>query len=251
MLIRRINMKIKKKNHLKIDEKKMKKFYQISQDDFENKMKEELNPIFAVLKSKKLDKKLERHLKNYLIIRVVTIAENYFGNKARDIIDKYDVNVTNLVTVSSIKDLDSLIENTHRTKGEIIASNFSFQNELQIDYVFTQLLGFRFFEAVENMMSIFSIMPELENVMVFNWDKLYDIFELRHKIIHNLWTVVDYNSKDLVKLCITAIMFLGVCETIVEYELHATPDKKISEMLKRNPWTMDNPHRSKRASFEI
>src|SRR5579863_2429535 len=134
-------MKIKKKKKLKIDEKKMRKFYKISYDDFNNKMMEELKPIFVALKNKKLDKKLERHLKNYLIIRIVTISENYFGNKARDIIDKYDVDITRLVTLAEIKNLDSLMETTHRTKGDIIASNYSFQNELQIDYVFSQLLG--------------------------------------------------------------------------------------------------------------
>src|ERR1700687_3116352 len=114
-----MHMKIKKKKILKIDEKKMKKFYQISYADFENKMMEELNPVFVALKNKKLDKKLERHLKNYLIIRVVTISENYFGNKARNIIDKYDVDITGLVTVPTIENLDSLMESTHRTKGDI------------------------------------------------------------------------------------------------------------------------------------
>lgn len=178
---------------------------------------------------------------------MVTIAENYFGNKARHIVDNYDVDITNLVTTVGIKDLELLIQDTDRTKGDVIASNFSFQNELQIDYVFSQLLGFRFFEAVENMMTIFAVMPEMGKIIVFDWDRMYDVFELRHKIIHNLWTIVDYNSKDLIRLCITVMMFLAICETIIEYELNAPSDKTISKMLETNPWP-DNPYRSKKST---
>jgi len=131
-----------KKNKIKIDRKKLDKLYQISSDVFEKKMNEEFKPIIDALKDKKLNAKLERHLKNYLIIRLVTFAESFFENKAKEIIDKYDLDISSLLTVAGIADLEASLKKTNRTKGELIASNFTFQNIIQIGVNFFQTADF-------------------------------------------------------------------------------------------------------------
>jgi len=183
------------------------------------------------LQDKKLNKKLERHLKNYLIIRTVTLAENFFQNKAKEIIDKHDLDVSGLIETTAITDLESTLKNTNRTKGELIATNFSFQNELHIDFVFSQLLGIKFFHWATFFKGLFVFSTQIYDRLLINPDFLFDIFELRHKIVHNIWTIVDYDSERVIKLSFTMIAFLASCEAIIDYQLTAPKNKKLPKTI--------------------
>jgi hypothetical protein len=85
--------------------------------------------------------KLRDALKNYLIIRMISIFENYLKILIKERIDEYDISPSELYqgeAAAPIKLLDNLISSQSRiTKGLIIANDFKFANLQVINKVFT------------------------------------------------------------------------------------------------------------------
>ena len=184
----------KLKKHPIFDIQKVKNFDKnIPQAELYAVLDRELEDVILALKKSKKTK-ISKQLKKYIIIRLVTIVEIYLQNIVSKLIDKYDLDASDLFQGSEIpipiKNFKE-IQGKDFTKGKIIAINFNFQNFQETNRVFSQILGIDFFETLKDWI-VFGIqqetIPESEIHLVENWDDFQDMFSLRNEIVHTLQT---------------------------------------------------------------
>lgn len=213
----------------KIIERKIKTLYKISFDEFTKQFEIEVQPIVKVLKEKKSNRELKRHLKNYFIIRIVTMVEDYYRSKAYHIVDEHDLKITELLDSVAVDKM--LSEDSSLTKGQILATNFSFQNPADIDLVFSKLLNIQFAIITSALVALLSLVSEEVRGTIL-WEDFSKLSNLRNNIVHNMRAIVEYDVEEIQTLARSIIILLAMSESVIEYELSAPIDKKISTAIK-------------------
>lgn len=149
-------------------------------------------------------KHITQALKNYVVIHLVTIIEDTVKRNFKYIIDQGDFEIKKLFYQDELhiklESLDAL-KTKEITKGTIIASNFNFQNLNEIDYVFSSLFKFNFFDTLLEFCKLPLNIKGDESQQYFedrqsllrNWDELKEITDLRNKVVHNLNYNIDYD----------------------------------------------------------
>lgn len=163
----------------------------------------EIKPIVDVLQSEQITKNHEAWLKNYLVIRLVSVMEDFFKTLVRERVDEYKIPLSLLYSGEakmSIRHLDELLSNKKngtRTIGEIIANESSFANFMEINTLFTKLLksdkkfgrcGKDFLSGIKQLdwynpyKKKFSRAKSLNK----NWDNFQKVFDVRNDIVHRM-----------------------------------------------------------------
>lgn len=176
----------------KIDQLGKKSFEEIFDISFDTS----LSPVIEILASTTNNLELERHLKNYFIIRVVTILEVFFNELVVKLIDEYCLPYKKLFDDDLVQISLSRFEEIKTgkiTKGKIIASNFNFQKKEDINKVITNLIGIPFFDKIRNLYRI----GTENNKFVQNWDTFFEIVNDRHKLVHTLSHKPKYSVKEM------------------------------------------------------
>lgn len=210
--------------------KKIKALYKISYARFNETLETELVSIVKVLKDKKSSTELKKHLKNYFIIRVVTMIEDYYRSKAYRIVDEYDLNVKELLDEISVVDI--LSKNHNITKGQILAINFSFQNPADIDLVFSKLLNLQFATLTSIFNAILFFVNKETKGGIIIWEDFTKLSDLRNNIVHNMNAIVDYDIEKIMAMSRSVMLLLALSDALIEYELTSPHDKKLSTVIK-------------------
>ncbi|SMH70348.1 hypothetical protein [Candidatus Nitrosotalea okcheonensis] len=182
----------------------------------------ELEQILETLKTKKLNSKTTTGLKNYLIIRLVSLIESFCKDLTRKIIDGYHLEPKGIFEKDEIKisilDLDEIKKNEKITVGRIISKEINFQNPQEIDFVFSKLICDSFFSQVKERANTKMFSMKKDGVdYFFNWDDFHELFKIRHGLIHEMSDVnFDYNKS--VTYYANSLLFLS-------YALSITTDK--------------------------
>ena len=96
-------------------------------------------------------------LKNYIIIKLISVLEDSCKKLAKDEIDRLKINLKNFFQKNDIlvriSDLDTL-KNSEFTKGAIVASNFNFQNISSINEVLSGIAGTDFIEKLLELLRL-------------------------------------------------------------------------------------------------
>jgi len=233
-------------NYPKIDFNKIERFNEITNDDEAFRLiREELSLILLKLENE-TDPKIEIQLKNYIIIRLVTLLELYFQNHVVNLIDHYDLKHNDLFTDDKISiSLSSLDKLQNATKGKIIATSLQFHSPSDINKIFSKLLNEEFLVKIKK----FNVKEDTPNPFVENWDKFFDIFNERHKIVHSLYSCKKYNKKQIRQI-VDAAEWLTVLSNIVImgkiFETHEPSFKKIQPQLYQ--WLANNVFRKSKNS---
>lgn len=160
----------------------------------------EMNPICTKIFNTKDDEKI--FLINYFFIRFVTVIETFCRNAVISIIDQQNIDVAPLFQKGeSTIPIDSIdeIKKKEFTKGRVVATNFSFQNPKDINFVFSHLLNIDFFDTIRDFKNLEDIKNDVDSKdltgFIENWDNFLEIFEIRNQIVHSL-KPIDYQKYD-------------------------------------------------------
>lgn len=181
---------------IRLDNKKINQLGMKSFDEIFNISFDALSPIIEQLADTQDNPTLERHLKNYFVIRTVTILEVFFNELVVKLIDVYNLPYKKLfdddlvqISLSRFEE----IKTGKMTEGKIIASNFNFQEKGQINKVITNLINLPFFDTIGNLYRI----GTENNKFVQNWDNFFEIVNERHKLVHTLSHKPRYSMHEM------------------------------------------------------
>lgn len=152
----------------------------------------EITPILKEIKLRKKNDKVRIALSNYLIVKAVSVFENFLLNQA------YRLSKRN----SRSKKLFSQIQ-TNATISDQIISSFSFMNLDDVNHVFSVLLDVDdYLEEIKSESVRYADSYQYEyahikytNPFHKNWNIFLKVFEIRHDIVHhNRQHVFDYSQ---------------------------------------------------------
>lgn len=175
-----------------------------------------------------LEGELYHGLFNYVVIRLVSAIENYFKNRARELIDNDERDVSGIFEKNEIiiylHELDD-IPSGNITKGQIVSYGVNFQKFSEINRVFTKLLELENFEnEVRKANTAFVFSPNQEQI-IFNLDKILELIDSRHKIVHEM-TNFEGDLKELKRYFANCIMLFSISNTIISKKLRKSKPKK-------------------------
>ena len=150
----------------------------------DNFFKNELEPIHNVLSNENIDQETKFQLKRYAIIRVASLIERYCVYNIRKIIDSEKKDISKLI----IKKDDNNKSTLTCTDGDKVISTYDFTNYDNIDWVFSQILGIRFFEMIFEMDKSDQFRFYGRGKKTIYRKEFNKIFVNRHKIIHQLYS---------------------------------------------------------------
>lgn len=220
----------------KIDFDKINRFVNIFPDDVSfGHIRKELAIVVSHLESTK-DKDFRKHLKNYVIIRLVTHIEVYLQNLVVRLIDDYDFKYNKLFKDENVViSLSSFDKIKNLTKGKIIATSLKFQSSSEINESLTALLGGGFLDMLKK-----SVIAD-PNPFVQNWDKFFEIFKVRHKIVHTLDYAETFGKKQIENIVEAAEWFTVITNIIVFEQIFWMDEAKLQKNLPNiYSWMLDN-----------
>ena len=148
------------------------------------------------------DKKSEltQSLKNYVLIRLVNVAESQLQTITTDLIDGFkihpaDILRKNEITIS-LYELD-LFRQKDTTNGKIVTQAFQFANIRKIGEIFSSINKLKFFPWLEELFS-HPIQKEFENILL-----------MRNDVVHNLHDV-EWSTSELTKKIETVKGFMNI-----------------------------------------
>ena len=132
---------------------------------------------------------LTQSLKNYVLIRLVNVAESQLQIITTDLIDGFkihpaDVLRKNEITIS-LYELD-LFRQKDTTNGKIVTQAFQFANIRKIGEIFSSINNLKFFPWLQDLFN-YNIEEEFENILL-----------VRNDIVHNLHDV-EWSTSQLEK----------------------------------------------------
>jgi hypothetical protein len=177
---------------------------------------EKIRPMVTLLQGGNLNEFQRIELTNFVIIRLVSIMEDFFKALIRRTFDEYDLPLSlvfkGIVTIR-VGLSDEIFSNKNigtARKGQIVANEFNFANYEEVNTKFTELLnsnqkfkelGRDFFYAIKKLdwydpLRIFDGARPMQE----NWDNFERIFSERNEIVHQM---VDANLSldDIISLC--------------------------------------------------
>ena len=132
---------------------------------------------------------LTQSLKNYVLIRLVNVAESQLQTITTDLIDSFkihpaDILRKNEITIS-LYELD-LFRQKDTTDGKIVTQAFQFANIRKIGEIFSSINNLKFFPWLQDLFN-YNIEEEFENILL-----------VRNDIVHNLHDV-EWSTSQLEK----------------------------------------------------
>jgi len=188
------------KNKGKVDINSIKEL----QDSFAQigkKLSTEVNILIRFLVDSNKDTQVENSLKNYLVIRYISSIEYFFKNFIRQAIDKFSFNYEGLLPKNeisiAISELDLLKKDESITVGSIIATQFNFQDLKILDKTISTLFDDgSFFKKFNVRVDLYKQEKE-ELHFEFDWKEFQNMFDLRHKIVHNMNNLEKTSLKEV------------------------------------------------------
>ncbi len=182
-----------------------------------------VNEIFTILdqKSDELDGETYHALSNYVVIRLVSAIESYFQNRAGELIDDNEMNVSGIFEKDEIiiplNELDE-ISSGNITKGRIVSYAVNFQRFDEVNRVFSKLLRVKNFESEIRKKTHSFVFSSKEKGIFFDLDKIFEMIEMRHKIVHEM-TNFQGSFKELKTYLAHCIMLFTISNEIIIQKL--------------------------------
>jgi len=177
-------------------------------------------------------KRYNRHVNDvltmYIIIRNVSALEYYLRQVASKIVDNDNNNKSIDFSKFFTYDFETEFAKANQkrgtrrrkklTKGQAFASQFDFVNPGEIDWVFTRLLGKKFFVSIKKINPRAGEHPwkcrRRSRGLVKNWKNFMKMFEQRNEIVH-LMKRIRLNKEELCYLCNNTRMFMEQANVLV------------------------------------
>ena len=184
--------------------------------------------LFSIIdqKSDELDEYTYHSLSNYMVIRLVSAVEYYFQNRARELIDKNNMDVSGIFEkdeiIISLNELDE-IPRGNITKGRIVSYAINFQNFDEVNRVFSKLLQVKNFEnEIRKQHHTFVYSAWGKVGISFNFDKILELINIRHKIVHEM-TNFQGDFQELKMYLANCIMLFSIINEVISQKLRNLP----------------------------
>lgn len=181
-----------------------------------------LSEIFNILFNLNVNEieNIKSSLANYVVIRLVSSVENFFKNKVRELIDKEgfdtdDIFPNNEITIT-LSDLDEIKKEEKFTKGRIVTYSINFQSLDQIDYIISKLLNLKGFRNEVKKHPHTVTWTDNKMTIIFDLGEIHALFELRHKIVHEMYLIPTSEYLKLWRYLAQTLMFLNISKDIIE-----------------------------------
>jgi hypothetical protein len=177
----------------------------------------EIRKTVYSLRDETIDYQIKNQLKKYLIVELVSVFEYYFKNMTAYFVDhnKVDLSILFEDTITfKLSELDSMLADTASTRGDIIVSSLKFGDLDEVNSIVSKLLDIDLFEYLfkENKGNKYKMMVKGPPIDI-NYKNLYEAFELRHKVVHELG-FVGYNYTKIVNLWDNVMNMFDIANTI-------------------------------------
>lgn len=177
----------------------------------------------------------------YVLIRNVSALEYYFRYAASKIVDvSYrSIDFSKFFTYNFETEFAKANRKRKKklTRGQAFASQFDFMNPGEINWVFSRLLGKKFFETIWKINRRAGKHPwkcrggRRSRGLVKNWDNFIGMFEKRNEIVH-LMKRIRLSKEELCYLCNNTRMFMEQANVLVYGTEPGRMRNKISFMIK-------------------
>lgn len=149
--------------------------------------------LIKMLLDKNVTPDLKQTLRKYIIIAFFAALEYYFKNEASKMADKLSLDVSSLFVKANI---EKLVMDKGTTKGNIIASTYSFVNIDEIDFVFSNLLRLSsFLDYIVKLNVTDQTRFVLDgHPLAIEYDRFRKAYSLRNEITHGIKEVRLSNS---------------------------------------------------------
>lgn len=208
-----------------IDPKKLERFHSITNFTpvrrFEHS---ELVPILNRILPKNNDEQFRTSLTNYLIIRTISMFENYMSNKAQQLVDKADLDITTLFKEEIV--IPTSLFNVVKeqvTKGKIVGMSYNFANLDDVNEVFSKLLNINYFDEVlqrhnneDQMNETFRYFDGAIEICK-NWKNVKKMFELRNDIVHGM-AYPKLSNRVILSFVDSLMVFMDYGTTLIQPE---------------------------------
>ena len=161
-------------------------------------------------------------MKNYVLIRLVNVAESQLQTITTDLIDGFkihpaDILRKNEITIS-LYELD-LFRQKDTTNGKIVTQAFQFANIRKIGEIFSSINKLKFFPWLQDLFN-YNIEEEFENILL-----------TRNDIVHNLHDV-EWSTSELTKKIEHVQRFMNIFYIVSWLNIDTEPKhKKVLESI--------------------
>lgn len=181
-----------------------------------------MEPILDALENQNIPQDIQKSLRNYLVISLVSTIEDYFKSIARKNIDNWNMNISNIV-IEEIRIPLSAFEEISKgdlTRGKLIASNFSFAKLDDIDDFFSKALKIQWLEILKEFdrldpSNYFHYAASINR----NWKSFTEMFELRNRVVHDK-EQVKLTTNQLRSLCNCTMNLLDAAQIVCSGEFN-------------------------------
>ena len=159
----------------------------------------EIDPSIQHLQDRDLDKSLETCIKNYIVVRLVSILEDFFKGSVSLFVDRNNLPVSILfkgevkIAMGVFNEMQTNKRTHSVTNGRIIANHFNFANIKEINWVFTELLEYneKFKELNIDFLRAIKKIDWYDPLRIYkgswsmakNWNNFEKMFDIRNDII--------------------------------------------------------------------
>jgi hypothetical protein len=170
----------------------------------------------------------KKTFKKYLIISCVGLNDWYMTQQIRKYVNEQEIDVSKLGLNTKYEKM--LLDHPKITKGQCVVAQYDFTNSFNINKMATLVLrqdnkfdnlNMDFFDAVKKIdwYDPYVYIKGFEGVkpLTENWDNFVNMFELRHKIIHEMNEDIIPLSK-LASMCDSTMNFIDAADFILSLE---------------------------------
>ena len=161
------------------------------------------------------DKKpeLTQSLKNYVLIRLVNVAESQLQTITTDLIDGFQIHPADILRKNeitiSLYELD-LFRQKDTTNGKIVTQAYQFANIRKIGEIFSSINKLKFFPWLQDLFDL-NLEEEFENILL-----------TRNDIVHNLHDV-EWSTSELTKKIEHVQFFMNIFYIVSWINLDTNP----------------------------
>lgn len=153
----------------------------------------EIEPIIKILKSADLSDTMKQSLRKYTVIALISSLEYFFKNEARRTVEENELDTSPLFDGKisfTVDELDQLVKENKLTKGNIIASSFSFVNLQIINWFFSKLFDLDYLDYVKKLNDIDQTRQVFDGPPIpLEYSRIYQAYRLRNDIVHDFKNV--------------------------------------------------------------
>jgi len=160
---------------------------------------DEINKLDEMLGDGNIDTAKKDIIRNYYVIRLISLLETFLRNSFIIILDTYEPNFKTSITMD-LKDLITLRKRRDKfTNGEIVANSLNFQ---QFDRNKGGGSAYGIFSELFEM-DLFTEMTRRNNEMLDIDKNLVDLLNERHRIVHDFQQTL--HTHEMLKVCADSI----------------------------------------------